>query len=122
MPHNLYLTDQFSNSYDCFLEICRTLDSQVQVVLQRDPKTWYMQNVCLPCLYKTISELYLKFSFLAAMDGNNSLKLFDSLFRAGTQWANDRVSRLPRWITMEEVDQFKDEVKVESHCYGMDNF
>ena len=110
VPHSPYLADQFSNSYDCYLEICRSLDFQVQVALKRDPKTWYMQNVCPPCLYKTESEPYLKYSFLAAMDGNNSLKLFDSDLRPGQQQADDRVSYSPRWITPEEVDQFKDEV------------
>jgi hypothetical protein len=69
-----------------------------------------MQNVCPPCLYKTDSELYLKYSFLAAMDGNNSLTLFDSDLCPGQQQADDCVSYSLRWITLEEVDQFKDEV------------
>jgi len=69
-----------------------------------------MQNVCPPCLYKTESEPYLKYSFLVAMDGNNSLKLFDSDLHPGQQRADDGVSYSLRWITQEEVDQFKDEV------------
>jgi hypothetical protein len=42
------------------------------------------QNVCPPCLYKTVGEPHLKFSLLACIDDNNSLKLIDSTFRTGT--------------------------------------
>ena len=70
-----------------------------------------MQNVCPPCLYKVESEPPLKFSLLAAMDGNNSLKLVDSAFRAGSIHMDTRSSASQRWISPGEVDIFKDEVK-----------
>ncbi|KAJ6608426.1 hypothetical protein B0H10DRAFT_2166582 [Mycena sp. CBHHK59/15] len=60
--------------------------------------SWEMDNICGPCLYKTVGERPLKFSFLATMDGNNSLKLVDSTFRSGTTQADDRTSRSFRWI------------------------
>jgi len=73
-------------------------------------KQWEQENVCAPCLYKTEGEPSLKFSFLAAMDGNNSLKLVDSAFRSGKPRWDDRESDSVRWIVPEDVDVFKDEV------------
>ena len=45
------------------------------------------------------------------MDGNNSLKLVDSTFRSGSVRTDNRVSSSKRWISPEDVDIFKDEVK-----------
>jgi hypothetical protein len=47
---------------------------------------------------------------LVSIDGNNSLKLVDSSFRYGKPRADDRELSIPRWLTTEEVDKFKDEV------------
>jgi hypothetical protein len=44
------------------------------------------------------------------MDGNNSLKLVDSAYQAGKSRADNRTSFHDRWISLEEVDEFKDEV------------
>lgn len=51
----------------------------------------------------------MKFSMLATMDGNNSLKLVDNTFRSGLSRIDDRISTSSRWITPEDVDRFKDE-------------
>lgn len=67
-------------------------------------------HVCAPCLYKVDDEPVMKFSFLGAMDGNNSLKLVDSTFRSGTPRTDTRTSESTRWINPEEVDRFRDEV------------
>ena len=69
-----------------------------------------MKNICAPCLYKTKDEPKMKFEFLGAMDGNNSMKLVDSTYRAGTVRTDGRKSQSPRWISPEDVDLFKDEV------------
>jgi len=74
-----------------------------------------MKNVCALCLYKTKDEPKLKFEFLSAMDGNNSLKLVDSTYHAGTVQTDSRRTESPRWIKPEDVDLFKDKVgKVKS--------
>ena len=52
----------------------------------------------------------MKFSMLAAMDRNNSLKLVDSTFKLGLSHIDDWMSTSSRWITPDYVDQFKDEV------------
>ncbi|KAF9035755.1 hypothetical protein BJ165DRAFT_1533241 [Panaeolus papilionaceus] len=44
------------------------------------------------------------------MDGNNSLKLVDSTFRAGNEHADACISDSTCWITPEDVNMFKDKV------------
>ena len=110
VPHKSYLADQLSNAYDGYLEILRAVDQAVTHALGRTD-SWETQNVCPPCLYKIENEPPLKFSLLAAMDGNNSLKLVDSAFCAGSARTDTRSSASQRWISPGEVDTFKDEVK-----------
>ncbi|KAJ7448867.1 hypothetical protein B0H11DRAFT_1633094, partial [Mycena galericulata] len=70
-------------AYDAYLAIIRAADTRCQEALGRIG-TWYMDNnVCPPCLYKLRDEISLVFSWLGAMDGNNSLKLVDSVFHSG---------------------------------------
>jgi hypothetical protein len=61
-------------------------------------------------MYKLKDEPQLLYSMLLAMDGNQSLKLVDYMFRSGTQRSDDRAIDDPRWLTQEEVDVYKDEV------------
>ena len=69
-----------------------------------------MLNACAPCLYKLEGEAPLKYSLLVNMDGNQSLKLVDDLFRAGATLRDERTGRSDLWLTPSEVDQWKDEV------------
>ncbi|KAJ7761561.1 hypothetical protein DFH07DRAFT_957156 [Mycena maculata] len=108
-PRKSSLRDQMSIAYDAYLGVLRGVEASSRVALGRTGP-WYMDNVCAPCLYKTVDEPYLKFSWLGAMDGNNSLKWVDAILRAGNSRADDRVSVHDRWITPEQVDIFKDEV------------
>ncbi|PPQ92080.1 hypothetical protein CVT25_008388, partial [Psilocybe cyanescens] len=103
-PRHPHLADQLSSAYDAFLEINRTLHWRTQDALKRG-HNWEQLNVCVPCLYKTKDEPPLKFSFLAAMDANNSLKLVDRKVRH-----DNRTTDSLRWITPEDIDVFKDEV------------
>ncbi|KAF8185649.1 hypothetical protein BJ912DRAFT_797325, partial [Pholiota molesta] len=109
LPRQPHLADQISSAYDCFLEVQRHIHATHSESLGRNVD-WEQQNVCPPCLYKTNNEPPLKFSFLAAMDGNNSLKLVDSTFRPGSVRHDNRTSASSRWLSPEEVDVFKDEV------------
>jgi hypothetical protein len=109
-PHLKSLSEQqLSSAYDVYLEILNQVDAQVDTALGHDEQ-WHANNVCAPCLYKTLAEPPLKFSFLSCMDGNNSLKLIDSTFHAGTVHPDDRASASFRRLTTEQVDVFKDEV------------
>ncbi|KAJ6616882.1 hypothetical protein B0H10DRAFT_1798466 [Mycena sp. CBHHK59/15] len=110
-PRKSALASQLSTAYDAYLEIIRGVEARCRVALGRTG-TWYMDNVCPPCLYKTVNEPYLKFSWLGAMDGNNSLKSIANEFKSGSVRSDDRLKRdvHDRWLTPEEVDLFKDEV------------
>ncbi|KAJ7725663.1 hypothetical protein DFH07DRAFT_758581 [Mycena maculata] len=108
-PRKSSLQEQLIIAYDAYLEVMRGVEARSRLALGRTG-TWYMDNICPPCLYKTVGEPYLKFSWLGAMDGNNSLKWVDAILRAGKTRADDRVSQHDRWITPAEVDLFKDEV------------
>ena len=110
VAHSPYLADQLSNAYDCYLAIIRETDRRISIELGREDRKWAVKNVCAPCLYKTEDEPKLKFEFLLAMDGNNSLKLVDSTYHAGTVQTNSRRMESPCWIKPEDVDFYKDEV------------
>ncbi|KAJ6624349.1 hypothetical protein B0H10DRAFT_1784870, partial [Mycena sp. CBHHK59/15] len=105
--HFLLLTS-FSFAVATKAYASRTTQHRLQCLLGNT--SWNVKNVCPPCLYKTASKPRLKYSFLAAMDGNNSLKLVDSTYQAGTQRAGDQTSSSPRWLSPKQVNIFKDEV------------
>ncbi|KAJ6570302.1 hypothetical protein DFH09DRAFT_917277 [Mycena vulgaris] len=103
------LAEHLSTGYDAYLEVVRRVDARMDTALGRDAE-WYIKNICPPCLYKTVGEAPLKYSFLACMDGNNSLKLVNSTFRPGTVRPDNRASTSFRWLTPEQVDLYKHEV------------
>jgi hypothetical protein len=90
--------------------ILRGVDNRVQAALNRGEQ-WKGKNVCPPCFYKLKHEDRLTPAWLSCIDGNNSLKLIDSTFRAGLPRFDNRKSDSFRWLTTAEVDIFKDEVK-----------
>ncbi|RDX44104.1 hypothetical protein OH76DRAFT_1458094 [Lentinus brumalis] len=110
VPYWKGFVEQFSHTYDVYLSILHGIDTRVRTVLQQDSADWRMQNACAPCLYTLEGEHRLQHSLLVTMDGNQSLKLVDSAFRAGTPLADPRRARTDFWIPPEVVDQFKDEV------------
>ena len=87
------------------------MDARVDAAMGRDTSRWKALNVCAPCLYKLDNEPPLKYSLLVTMDGNQSLKLVDNLFRSGNPLRDDRAGRSSIWLTPEEVDKWKDEVR-----------
>ncbi|KAF8881743.1 hypothetical protein BD779DRAFT_1445242 [Infundibulicybe gibba] len=112
IPFRKYIAEQLRMAFDTYLEILHQVDIRVATAMKRDDN-WRKKNACAPCLYKVRDEPALKFSLLAAMDGNSSLKLVDSAFRPGARRADDRTQRCNFWATPEEVDLFKDEGKKE---------
>ncbi|KAJ7041288.1 hypothetical protein C8F04DRAFT_1208483 [Mycena alexandri] len=112
VPRRAYLAlaEQLTTAYDAYLEILRQVEQRTQAALGRQ-EGWEARHVCPPCFYTVKDEPRLKFSFLGALDGNNSLKLVDSTFRAGNPRFDNRKSRSFRWLTPAEVDLYKDEVK-----------
>jgi hypothetical protein len=70
-------------------------------------------------MYELEDEEPLVHRLLAAIDGNNSLKLVDDSFRRGTQRIDTRTGRVDRWLSADYVDQFKDEVPSRGKRGGM---
>jgi hypothetical protein len=99
-----------TTAYDAYLAIQREVEVRVQHALGRD-EAWDWKHVCPPCFYKVKDEPPLKFSYLGSLDGNNSLKLVDSTFRAGHPRFDNRKSTSFRWLTPVQVDKYQDEVK-----------
>ena len=89
--------------YDCYLEILHVVDEYTWQALHQD-EVWKICHVCPPCLYKLKDELLIKYFMLAAMDGNNLLKLVDSTFHSGTSCTDGCISMSSRWISPEDVD------------------
>jgi hypothetical protein len=61
-------------------------------------------------MYKLDEEPPLRFSMMAIMDGNQSLRLVDYMFRGGSERPDGHSARSDIWLSQEEVDTFKDEV------------
>lgn len=118
------MRDQFSIAFDAYLQILRTIENRVQVLLGRDGENWRIKNSCPCCCFK-VRHIYdrmncfiltffskledeknLIFTRMFAIDGNNSAKRF---MNAALQ--DDRTFKSDYFLTREEVDIFKDEVK-----------
>ncbi|KAJ6456851.1 hypothetical protein C8R45DRAFT_1110650 [Mycena sanguinolenta] len=110
VPRKASLGEQLTTAYDAYLAILHQVDLRVHQALGRD-ETWDWKNVCPPCFYVLKDVLPLKLSWLGSIDGNNSLKLVDSTFRAGNPRFDNRKSTSFRWLTPQEVDRYMDEVK-----------
>ncbi|TFK80109.1 hypothetical protein K466DRAFT_605604 [Polyporus arcularius HHB13444] len=110
IPYWKGLVQEFSHSFDVYLSILDGIDRRVRTLLKQDTPAWRMRNACAPCLYVLEGEARLQYSILTTVDGNQSLKLVDSAFRAGTPLADFRQARTDFWIPPAEVDRFKDEV------------
>ncbi|THG99052.1 hypothetical protein EW026_g3227 [Hermanssonia centrifuga] len=109
-PFRRTLVEEFSMTFDVYLEILHCIDQRVNRALRRDAPDWRLRNICPPCMYTLTGEPELPLSLLCEMDGNSSLKLVDSAIRAGVPRTDEHTFRSDIWITPEEVDRFKDEV------------
>ncbi|KAJ6458774.1 hypothetical protein C8R45DRAFT_1109893 [Mycena sanguinolenta] len=110
VPCKASLAKQLTTAYDAYLTILHQVDLRVHQALGHD-EMWDWKNACPPCFHVLKDELPLKLSWLGSIDGNNSLKLVDSTFRAGNPRFDNRQSPSFRWLTPQEVDKYMDEVK-----------
>ncbi|KAH7911640.1 hypothetical protein BJ138DRAFT_1135257 [Hygrophoropsis aurantiaca] len=111
IPYHRHLAEQFRTAFDVYLEVLRRIDTRINAALKHDTPHWRMLNSCPACQYQVVDEPPLRFSFLAAMDGNNSLKLVDPLLRWGNERRDPRCGQGSLWLTEDYVDVFKDEVR-----------
>src|SRR5882724_11078939 len=103
---------QFSIAYDVYLEILWCVNQRVAMALGQDSLDWCIQNSCPACQYSLEKEPSIVPSHLVAIDGNSSLHRVDSSITKGTQVLGDsRTTRTDLWLSCEQVDIFKDEVR-----------
>ena len=111
LAYKLYLATQFSIAYDTFLWILREVDKKVRHALGCNTLNCHFHNICPPCFYKIDSEPDLEFFFFASIDGNNSLRWMGDAIWNSNVWLDSQKLLLDRWISPEDVDLFKDEIK-----------
>ena len=114
MPYRPYLCTQLSDAYDVYLELCHRVDRKIQHALGRDTPNWHLRNCCPACFYKLEDEPKQEFSCSISMDGNNSLRRMGADIRKQELRPDSRTLTSDRWLTPDEVNCFKDEVKSSS--------
>lgn len=82
-----------------------------RTALNHDTLNWRMLNSCPACFYKLEDEPALEFDWLVSIDGNNSLKRWNSTIYGSNPRIDSRKARTDYWIDTCDVDRFKDEVK-----------
>ena len=111
MPYRPYLFHQFSHAFDAYLEIVHCVNQSIRVALNRDTQEWRLQNECPACFYHLEDEPNLSFDWLVSIDRNDSLKRWDTTVYGTVPQVDHRTTRSSYWLSNEEVDRFKYEVK-----------
>ncbi|KAG1745399.1 uncharacterized protein EDB91DRAFT_1049934, partial [Suillus paluster] len=107
------LRDQFAIAFDAYLDILRHIQELVNIALKCDGPHWRMLHLCPACDYKQENEPTLIPARMDSMDGNSSLKRVD-----GSGHADDRVFETSYLISPDEVDTFKDDVRLRPGTRG----
>ncbi|KAI5987211.1 hypothetical protein EDD15DRAFT_2136971, partial [Pisolithus albus] len=111
IPYRPYLCTQFSLAFNVYLEVIHRVDNCIRDVLGRNSQDWRLLNECPACFYRLEDEPSLKFDWLVSIDGNNSLKRWDTTVYGKTPREDSRTARSTYWLSNAEVDRFKYEVK-----------
>ncbi|OCH89491.1 hypothetical protein OBBRIDRAFT_732569 [Obba rivulosa] len=104
--YSAVLREQFSAAFEVYLDILRRVQAMADSVLGHSIPDWWAKHGCPCCNLKLDGEENLRPERLLAMDGNNSAK---RIARAGTE--DERTFHSDYFLSREEVDRFKDEVK-----------
>lgn len=102
---------QLSSAFDVYLEILQRVDQRLRTALKRDTPNWCLLNSCPACFYKLDDEPKLEFEWLVSVDGNNSLKRWDSTIYGTNARLDSRKARSDFWVDPESVDKFSGEVR-----------
>ncbi|KAJ7309178.1 hypothetical protein DFH08DRAFT_823603 [Mycena albidolilacea] len=101
VPYHPYLCQQFSITYNLYLDLRRRTDERVMRALGCD-STWRLKHACPACTYKLEGEDALIFDVLSTMDGNDSLKRV--LRRVKVTMAEDKMGEPVLGKSREQVD------------------
>ncbi|KAG1870301.1 hypothetical protein F4604DRAFT_1881242 [Suillus subluteus] len=105
--HHCY-RDQFLIAFDAYLNILRHIRSRVSEALGHDAVKAHEKCPC--CTYMLKDEVQLVPSILVTQDGNNSSKRIASVGSV-----DEREFTSTYFLSREDVDKFKDEVKHRQH-------
>ncbi|KAG2121788.1 hypothetical protein BD769DRAFT_1629343 [Suillus cothurnatus] len=108
-----YLTAQLSSAFDVYLEILHRVDQRLHTALKRDTPNWHLLNSCPACFYKLEDEPNLEFKWLISIDGNNSLKRWDSTTYGTNVQLDSRKACSDFWIATESVDKFSSKLRAQ---------
>ena len=111
VPYAPYLSTQFLAAYDMYLDICRQVGHQIKTALGFNTAISHLKQACPCCFNKQEDEPELEFSCLVSMDGNNSLKHLGTTIHQTNDCIDSCTITSNCWLTNEEVNRFKDEVK-----------
>ncbi|KAI6011365.1 hypothetical protein BKA83DRAFT_4467060 [Pisolithus microcarpus] len=109
-PYRPYLNVQLTIAYDVYLDILGRVNCQMKKALGRDTDNWRMLNSCPACFYRLEDEPALDFDWLVSIDGNNSLKRWDTSTYGVSPRVDTRRARSDYWLDDDYVDRFKYEV------------
>ncbi|KAG1723087.1 hypothetical protein EDD22DRAFT_982950 [Suillus occidentalis] len=109
-------------AYDVYLEILHRMKQCHRAALNHDTLNWRMLNSCPACFYKLEDEPALEFDWLVSIDGNNSLKCWNSSIYGSNPRIDSRKACNDYWIDTCDVDRFKDEVKTRERDTNDDNW
>lgn len=106
------LSVQFSSAYDLYIRLTESVRQQVLGALGRNTPNWRMLNTCPSCQYEVEGEAPQPIRFMAAVDGNNSLKRVErreraedgSLFGASKERPDARVGGGDYFLQPAQVD------------------
>jgi hypothetical protein len=99
------LTNKFSEAYDIFLAIQRSVRDRIQSALLRDSPSWRIKNCCPACLHPTPGGDDLQHCLHFSMDGGSSLKRFKQTSAFTEFFNSDHI------LSREKVDEWKHVVK-----------
>ena len=86
------------------------------MALNHNTQEWRLQNECLVCFYCLEDEPKLSFDWLVSIDGNNSLKQWDTTLYGAVPQIDHHTPRSMYWLSNEEVNKFKYEVTAQQVC------
>ncbi|KAI5994654.1 hypothetical protein EDD15DRAFT_2165647 [Pisolithus albus] len=122
-PYCPYLNVQLTIAYDVYLDILGRVNCQIKKALGCDTDNWQMLNSCPACFYRLEDEPALDFDWLVSIDGNNSLKRWDTSTYGVSPRVDTRHACSDYWLDDDYVDRFKYEVSSRTnHDSDTDNW
>jgi hypothetical protein len=111
VPYIPYFSMQFSAAYNVYLDICQHVSHQIKTALRFHTPILHLKQACPCCFSKQEDQPELEFLCLVSIDGNNLLKCLGATIRQTNNCLDSCAIVSDHWLTNEEVNRLKDEVK-----------